>query len=1029
MAEATQFRFGAFRIDITDRRLRDGSQAVDLTPQAFTLLAHLVKHSGRLVTKDELMQAVWQDTVVSEDALYTLMSEVRWALKDDPHKPQFIKTEPKQGYRFTAPLTALPPETRSPLSVSSPDQAGAKIPPLATSHWSLTTPSQHVGTDTWQLPLGFVGRNDELQQLHSLLDKSLAGERQIVFLTGEPGIGKTTLARAFLKEVVAAGRAAVGRGQCIEQYGVGEAYLPVLEALGRLCRSPKGEFLLQWLWQHAPTWLLQLPSCVEPADYEVLQWQLRGTMRERMLRELLEAIEILTPQYPVVFFLEDLHWSDYSTLDLLSALARRSEQARLLIIGTYRSAERLADGHPLRALLQELCSHGQCSVLELRGLAIAEVEQYLVKRFPTSVLPTRLAEVLQQRTEGNPLFLVNLVNDLIEQNLFVKGDGGWSFQGALETIATHVPETSRQLIMKQMDRLPPQAAQTLEAASVAGAEFSAAAVAVALQADLEGIEKHCDALVRREEFLRRAGLSEWPDGTMTTRYGFRHTLYQELWHERVPTQRRRQFHLTIGERLEQAYGSRTGEIAAELALHFEQGRDYHRAVQYLQQAAQNALRRSAHKEAITHLTKGLELVTTFPQTDERAQQELTLQIALGVPLLATKGYADPEVERNYARARNLFQQVGESPQLFPVLWGLWMFYTARAEIKTALHFGEQCLRLAQRQQDTALLLAAHHALGVTYSGMGEFVLSLEHLEQALALYDSQQYRQLSFLHGQDPGVACLSHASHTLWFLGYPEQALRRSREALTLARGLDHPFSLVAALALAAWFHQLRRESALTQELAEEAVALSRERGFAYRLSQGTILRGWALAVQGQEEEGIAQIHQGLNAHRATGAEVLRPYFLGLLTEACEQGGRHEEGLHAVTEALAAEEKSGERLWESELHRLKGELFLKSKVQSPKSKVRENHASSIQSLESEAEENFLRAIAVAQRQQAKSFELRAMMSLHKLRQRQGRGKESRAALAALYNWFTEGFETADLMETKALLSTQSSLPGRRRYR
>jgi len=997
-----QFLFGPFRLDIGDRQLWQGRQAIDLTPHALTLLAYFVQHPGRLVTKDELMQAVWHDTVVSDDALYTVMREVRRVLRDDPHKPHFIKTVHREGYRFLALVT--------------PHGSGAEPKPAPSPQ--LPTPS--AIPDTWHLPPGFVGREVELRHLHSLLEKALDGERQVVFLTGEPGIGKTTLARAFLREVAATGRAAVGRGQCIEQYGTGEPYLPVLEAFGRLCRSPGGEFLPHWFRQHAPTWLIQLPSFLDPADYEALQRQLQGTTRERMLRELLEAFEILTPQHPLVLLLEDLHWSDYSTLDLLSALARRSEPARLLVLGTYRPTEGLAEGHPLRAVMQELRSHSQCSVLDLRGLQTAEVEQYLAKRFPISVLPARLVDMLQQRTEGNPLFLVNLVNDLIEQNFLTEGDGGWGFQGTLETIESQVPETSRQLIERQMERLSPQAAQTLEAASIAGTEFSAATVAAALQAEIEGIEQHCDTLVRREEFLRRAGLSEWPDGIQATRYGFRHALYQKLWHERVPMQQRQQFHLRIGERLEQAYGSRTREIAAELALHFEQGRDYRRTVQYLQQAAQNALQRSANKEAITHLTKGLELVTTFPQADERAQQELTLQIALGVPLLATRGYADPEVERIYARARHLCQQVGEVPQLFPVLWGLWVFYTARAEIKTAQHLGEQCLRLAQRQQDPALLLAAHHALGVTYSGMGEFALSLEHLEQALALYDSQQYRQLSFLHGQDPGVACLSHASHTLWFLGYPDQALRRSREALTLARGLDHPFSLVAALAFAAWFHQLRRESVLTQELAEEVIVLSQERGFAYRLAQGTILRGWALTVQEQEEEGIGQIRQGLDAHRATGAEVLRPYFLGLLTEAYEKGERPEEGLRAVAEALAATEKSGERLWKSELHRLKGELLLRSEVGELKAKVRRRPRAKDQSVKIQAEGCFETALEIARNQNAKSLELRAGMSLCRLWQRQGKTTAAQRMLEKILGWFTEGCDTADLKSARALLQELS---------
>jgi predicted ATPase len=858
-----------------------------------------------LVSKDELMQAVWQDTIVSDDALYAVMSEVRRALSNDPHTPQFIKTEPKQGYRFIAPVT-----TRG---------SGVETKPAP----SLQAPTPSAISDTWQVPIGFVGREAELQQLHSLLEKALDGERQIIFLTGEPGIGKTTLARAFLKEVATAGHAAVGRGQCIDQYGAGEPYLPVLEAFGRLRRSPGGELLPQWLRQYAPTWLLQLPSFIEPSEYEVLRRQLQGTTRERMLRELLEMIEILTPQYPLVLLFEDLHWSDYSTLDFLSALARRSEPARLLVLATYRPTEGLAERHPLRAVIQELRSHGQCSTLDLKGLQTVEVEQYLAKRFPTSALPTRLADVLQQRTEGNPLFLVNLVNDLIEQTILIESDGVWSFQGMLEAIATQVPETSRQLIVRQMERLTPQAAQTLEAASVAGTEFSVAAVATVLQADVGDIEQHCNELVRREEFLRRAGLSEWPDGTQALQYAFRHALYQELWHERLPIQRRQRFHFTIGERLEQAYGSRTGEIAAELALHFEQGRDYRRAVHYLQQAAVNALQRSANQEAVAHLSRGIALLRSWPNTSERAQQELDLQITLGPTMMALKGYAAPEVEQIYARARELCRLIDDIPQLFRALWGSRRFYFMQGTLPTAHELGDQLLALAQKTQNSAFLLEAHEALGATLMFQGDFVAAREHEEQGIKCYDPQQHHSLAFLYGQDPGVRCLAYAAWIDWFLGYPEQARKRTTEAIALARKLVHPFSLAWALACTAFLQQFLRDEQQTQTTAEEVLALAREQGFLFLHAWGDFWCGWVLARRGEKIKGLEQMYRGLEAHRAAGAEVGWPYLLALLAETNLQGGQIEEGLRWVAEALATLEKNTDRCYEPELHRIKGELLL----------------------------------------------------------------------------------------------------------
>jgi len=387
-----------------------------------------------------------------------------------------------------------------------------------------------------------------------------------------------------------------------------------------------------------------------------------------------------------------------------------------------------------------------------------------------------------------------------------------------------------------------------------------------------------------------------------------------------------------------------------------------------------------------------------------------LQIALGVPLVATKGPAAPEVETVYVRARALCQQVGETPQLFPVLRGLWWVYHGRAEVQTAHELGEQLLRLAQRGHDAALLLEAHNALGASLYALGEFASAREHSEQSLALYDAQQHHSLGFLYGLDPGVVCLSRLAVILWPLGYPDQAPQRSHEALTLAQELSHPSSLALALASAGIVHQYRRESQATQEQAEATMTLSDEQGFAFPLALGTMMRGRALVEQGRREEGIAQMRQGLVAWQATGAKLGRPTTLAMLAEAYGKGGQAEEGLTLLAEALAAVQETGERFREAELYRLKGELTLQ------KFQVQDSPGSCVRGPESEAEKCFLKAIEVARRQQAKSLELRAVMSLSRLWQQQGKKDEARKPLAEIYSWFTEGFDTADLKEAKALL-------------
>jgi predicted ATPase len=448
-----------------------------------------------------------------------------------------------------------------------------------------------------------------------------------------------------------------------------------------------------------------------------------------------------------------------------------------------------------------------------------------------------------------------------------------------------------------------------------------------------------------------------------------------------------------------------------LAHHYTEAGLLTSAIPYWQQAGQKASQRSANIEAIAHLTKGLELLKTLPDTPERSQQELTLQTTLGPVLIATKGFAAPEVEKTYTRARELCRQVGETSQLFLVLRGLWTFYNTRAELQTAHELGEQFLSLAQGVQDPALLVEAHRVLGRTLFDCGELTPARAHLEQGIALYDPLQHRSHTFLYGYDPGVAGLSFLALVLWHLGYLDQAFKRIQEALTLAQELAHPFNLAFALFLDSTFHQRRREIQVTQEKAGILITLSQEQGFPVFVGWGSILRGWALAEQGQVEEGIAQMRQGMAAWRDTGAEMWRSHYLALLAEAYGKAGQAEDGLAALAEALTLVDKTGERFYEAELYRLKGELSLQSRqVETSQGK------SGVRSPESEAEECFHKAIDIVRRQQAKSLELRAVMSLSRLWQRQGRKDEARQMLAEIYGWFTEGFDTKDLQEAKALL-------------
>ncbi len=447
----------------------------------------------------------------------------------------------------------------------------------------------------------------------------------------------------------------------------------------------------------------------------------------------------------------------------------------------------------------------------------------------------------------------------------------------------------------------------------------------------------------------------------------------------------------------------TAETQPELlAHHCTEAGLIEQAVGYWHKAGQSAVQRSAHVEAIVHLRQGLALLETLPETPQRLQREVDILIALGASLIATKGYAASEVAQTYSRAQQLCQHLADSYQLFPVLRGLYGHYHVRAEYRTAQELGEQLIDLAQQVHESSMLIAGHRALGATLSCMGAVVSAHTHFTQSIARYDLQQHRSYAFLYGEDAGVVCRSHDAWALWRLGYPDQGRVRSDEAVILAQQIAHPFSLSFALTFAAEFHQFRREVRATQERAEAAVSLSQEQGFAQWMAIGSMLRGWALlAHQGRVKEGIEQISQGMIAYRATGAEIQRPHFLALLAEAYGTIGEPEAGLTALAEALALVDTTGERWYESECYRLKGVLLLQQNAVH----------------QAEAENCFQEAITVAQTQQAKSWELRAATSLAGLWQQQGKRQEAYDLLAPVYNWFTEGFDTADLKDAKALLN------------
>jgi predicted ATPase len=605
---------------------------------------------------------------------------------------------------------------------------------------------------------------------------------------------------------------------------------------------------------------------------------------------------------------------------------------------------------------------------------------------------------VHQRTEGNPLFMVQVVEDWVHRGWLVQTDQHWTLRVGLAALAVTVPEGLRQMLEQHLDRLSPMEQQVLEVGSVAGTTFSAAAVAAGLAHEVVQVEECCAGLARRRQWLEASGEHSWPDGTVAGAYRFTHALYQEVAYSRLTAAWRAQIHRCIGEREEAGYGPQAHERAAVLAVHFERGRDAERAIKYLQHAADNALHRCAYTDAITHLTKALALLTTLPEMPERAQRELDVQLALGPAFMATKGLAAPEVEQTYARARTLCAQIGETPQVFSALRGLAVFYHNRGALPIARELREQCLRLAQQAAEPTHLLEAHIDLGITLSFLGEYAAAQTHFEQGNARTDPVVQRVLRRI--VVPRVACLAHAARTLWCLGYPAQALRRSQEALALAQELAHHHSLAYARHFATLLHYLRRDVVAVQAEADVCLALATAQGFPLWEAGGLVYRGWALAMQDEWEVGLAQLRQGLAAALALEQELSRPSYLVLLAEAVGHTGQVEEGLRWLAEALMAFEATGRGDLLAEAYRLQGVLLLRQTAPDP----------------THAEICFQQALAIARRQQAKSWELRAATSLSRLWQQQGKRTEAHALLAPIYGWFTEGFDTADLQEAKALL-------------
>ena len=1002
MQAACEIAFGKFRLDLTNECLWQGARSISLRPKAFAVLKLLVEHPGLLVTKQQVLDTVWPGTFVGDAVLKDNVRQLREALHDDAGSPVYIETAHRRGYRFIGKLTETAP-IKNPIA---PAQKLLSQLPLNTAALTSSATSSTV-----------LGRNTELTKMRGWLERALAGERQTIFVTGEPGIGKTTIVQAFLEEAAQIPGILVARGQCLEHYGAGEAYLPVLDGFSRVGRSAEASKVLPVLRQHAPAWLSQMLSLVPLSERASLQAQVAGASRERMLREMAGAIEALTSESPLILVLEDLHWSDYSTLDLVSYLARRQDSARLMVIGTYRPVDVILGDHPLKGVKRELQAHALCHELPLEYLSEDTVGSYLAARFPGHQFPQRFRRAIHLRTEGNPLFMVNLVEYLSDQRMIAGNKQGWELKVDLSEIERGIPASLRQLIEKQIERLSPDERAVLEAASVAGMECSCVAIAAGLEMPIEWVEKHCEELAARHQFLSPAWLVELPDGSITPRHRFVHVLYRDVPYRMMAPMRRSQIHQRIAERGMAIYGVRSSEIAAELAMHFEQSRDWPRALEYLIQAAENATRKSAHHEAADVAQRGLVVLKLLPESAERDQQEVSLRMILILSLMAVRGFASAGAEEVYADGKDLFRLSKPSSELFNWLYLHGLLRMFRGKIRPALEIADQVLDLAKGLEDPRLIMEAHRAKGSTLLEMGRCTDALEQVDRASRLYTVKPYPQ-TLVSGRDCKVLSECSAGKALWALGFPDDAMRRMQVGLEFARKLAHPQSLAYAAHFAAQLHQFRGEPRLAQERAKEGIRVAEEYYLELWVAFAKIDLGWADAELGDLQQGIEHMQQGLAAYEATETKIFYPTFLCSLADQLNKAQRVEEGLAVIAQALTCAEQTEEGYASAELHRIKGELWLSSidLLQAGKLPTDSSRISPL----SEARASFTDALTIAKRQGARSWELRAALSMHRLDLMLG--KPNHTQLAEIYSSFTEGFETADLKQARARLDTASLL-------
>lgn len=837
----------------------------------------------------------------------------------------------------------------------------------------------------------FVGRGEEVDLLHESWRLAREGRGQVVLLGGDAGIGKSRLVREFRNHL------ADGSHRWFEcrasKFHRHSAYHPfsqlIEETLGLEPESPAEERLSRLAQElgamglepseAAPLFasLLGLPLPERESPFAV-----SAEARRRLTLEVLSKwlLALAGPQ-PVVLVIEDLHWADSSTLDLLGVLIDRVSSARVMLLPTCRPS--FDPPWPVESHVR---------YVTLNPLTPTQTDAMVQGVTGGTSLPDAVRDQVVTKTDGVPLFVEEFTQTVLESGLLTKLDDRYEETGPIPSFS--VPATLQDSLMARLDRLGP-AKNIAQLASVLGRDFSRKLLA-AVATNAESVKRDLSLLVS-------AGILQRTDAPMSASYTFKHALIQETAYHSLLKTTRRAWHAHVANAIELHLPARAVAEPEQLAWHCEEGGLIEKAVSYYQSAADQARQRSASAETIRHLSRGIELLQTLPEGLTRSERELVLQIELGMTLVATEGWGSHDAEAAYRRARELCEHIGELPQVFRVMRGLITFYAARAELGTAHELTERLMQLAEQSGESHLLLLAHQQLGILHYFEGHPTAALEQFEQAIELHEPSEHRHLTELHGEDLGVFARIWMAWPQWLLGHPDQAVETSREALELGERVNHHFSLAYAFVWTAILHVMRREPGRARTMAERAIAICERQGFAFLLAEGQLVVAWSHLYEPLDANAMsaaaAEFQECVTRVGGRGIMANGPMMIGYLANAYERAGQYAQALASVNAGLSLSQATGQMQWDAELHRMKGEFLLHDEGD-----------------EDEVEQLFQRGLEIARSQKALSLELRAAVSLGRLWKKQGQLERARELIVPIYARFTEGFDCPDLVEAQELL-------------